>query len=163
MPLRSSNGLVRKPSSPSPCAPIAPVQARSPGRLGREVTNEQASRSPRTSRLRVGDPHGVGGRPRRRSSVVTVREPWRGARVVLHGIRGLGPVGRYVLAVTVPGLLLLFAHVVDVASGPRVHRVAEILLFGAFVFLGELRPIRVPRGDEQEEIVTSATFTFAIL
>ena len=82
---------------------------------------------------------------------------------MLQGIRRLGPVGRYVLAVAVPGLLLLVAEIAQAASGQRVPRPAEVLLFGAFVFLGELRPIRVPRGDEQEEIVTSATFTFAVL
>ncbi|MDQ3757461.1 MAG: EAL domain-containing protein, partial [Actinomycetota bacterium] len=82
---------------------------------------------------------------------------------MLQRLRGLGAVRAYVVAVTVPGLALLLAQVAQAASVQRLQRPAEVLLFGAFVYLGELRPIRVPRGEEQEEIVTSATFTFAIL
>ncbi|HEX2038922.1 MAG TPA: EAL domain-containing protein [Acidimicrobiales bacterium] len=78
-------------------------------------------------------------------------------------IRRVGPVRAYVAAVAVPGLVLLATELLHVVRGQEVHRLAGVMLFGAFVFLGELRPIRVPRGDEQEEIVTSATFTFAIL
>jgi diguanylate cyclase (GGDEF)-like protein len=40
---------------------------------------------------------------------------------------------------------------------------ADLALFAAFVVLGEFRPIRLSRRDEEEEILTSTTFTFAIL
>ena len=69
----------------------------------------------------------------------------------------------YVLAVTVPGLALLAVQVALAVRGGMVHRLSTALLFAGFVLLGELRPIRVPRQSEQEEIVTSATFTYAIL
>jgi diguanylate cyclase (GGDEF)-like protein len=73
-------------------------------------------------------------------------------------------VRRYVLAVVALGLVTLGAGVARLAAGRQAPIDAlEVLVFGVFVLVGELRPIRVPRQDEQEEIVTSATFTFAIL
>ncbi|MDQ1436832.1 MAG: hypothetical protein QOK43_461 [Acidimicrobiaceae bacterium] len=70
---------------------------------------------------------------------------------------------RYVAAVMVPGLALLVREV-QRAWGTAPHWAwAELVVFAAFVVLGEFRPIRIARRDEQEEILTSTTFTFAIL
>jgi diguanylate cyclase (GGDEF)-like protein len=72
-------------------------------------------------------------------------------------------VSRYVAGVTVPGWLLLGVILVHELSGSVEWRVPELLVFSVFIVLGELRPIKIQRGSEQEEIVTSATFTFAVL
>ena len=69
----------------------------------------------------------------------------------------------YVLVVIVLGTAALVAEIARAAGRHGPVDPLQVLVFGAFVLLGELRPIRVPRRDEQEEIVTSATFTFAIL
>ena len=76
---------------------------------------------------------------------------------------GLASVRRYVAGVITVGTAVLFFQLLVGAADPRPLDVARLVVFAAFVLLGELRPIRVPRRDEQEEIVTSATFTFAIL
>src|SRR5438067_9756331 len=72
-------------------------------------------------------------------------------------------VSRYVAAVTMAGLAMLVAHATGLIGGQRSVAIAPVLLFGAFVLLGELRPIRVQRQDEEEEVLTSTTWTFAIL
>jgi diguanylate cyclase (GGDEF)-like protein len=72
-------------------------------------------------------------------------------------------VARYVAAVTAPGLALLTFEVHRAAQIAQHWAWAELVVFAVFVVLGELRPIRVARRDEQEEILTSTTFTFAIL
>ena len=69
----------------------------------------------------------------------------------------------YVLGVILVGTLVLIVQLAAAGAGDASVDPLKVLVFGAFVLLGELRPIRVPRRDEQEEIVTSATFTFAIL
>ncbi|HEX2066711.1 MAG TPA: diguanylate cyclase, partial [Candidatus Thermoplasmatota archaeon] len=79
-----------------------------------------------------------------------------------HVLR-LAHVRRYVFAVGGVGTAVLFFELIRASLDPRRLHWGQVLVFGAFVLLGELRPIRVPRRDEQEEIVTSATFTFAIL
>jgi diguanylate cyclase (GGDEF)-like protein len=83
--------------------------------------------------------------------------------VLVRRFERVRSVRAYVLAVTVPGLALLAVQVALAVRGGMVHRLSTALLFAGFVLLGELRPIRVPRQSEQEEIVTSATFTYAIL
>ena len=82
-------------------------------------------------------------------------------RRVAHVLQ-LSGVRRYVFGVSVAGSAVFLAQLWHGFSEP-VPQVGRILVFAAFVLLGDLRPIRVPRRDEQEEIVTSATFTFAIL
>jgi diguanylate cyclase (GGDEF)-like protein len=72
-------------------------------------------------------------------------------------------VARYVAAVTAPGLFLLGLEVRRAADVAGHWSWAELVMFFAFVVLGEFRPIRLTRKDEQEEILTSTTFTFAIL
>ena len=72
-------------------------------------------------------------------------------------------VGRYVAAVTVPGLALLAFEVRRAAQIAPEWSWSALAVFAVFVLLGELRPIRIARRDEQEEILTSTTFTFAIL
>ena len=74
-----------------------------------------------------------------------------------------GRVRSYVVAVVFLGLAAIGAEVARAPGRLGEVDLPQLLLFGAFVLLGELRPIRLPRGDEQEEIVTSATFTFAVL
>jgi diguanylate cyclase (GGDEF)-like protein len=72
-------------------------------------------------------------------------------------------VASYVAAVALPGLALLGFEAWRAAAAARHWAWAELIVFAAFVVLGEFRPIRVARRDEQEEILTSTTFTFAIL
>jgi diguanylate cyclase (GGDEF)-like protein len=72
-------------------------------------------------------------------------------------------VARYVAAVCVPGLALLAWEVRRATSIAQHWAWAELIVFAVFIVLGEFRPIRVARRDEQEEILTSTTFTFAIL
>jgi diguanylate cyclase (GGDEF)-like protein len=79
-----------------------------------------------------------------------------------HALR-LAQVRHYVFGVSAIGTAVLFFELIRASFQPHPLDLAQVLVFGAFVLLGELRPIRVPRRDEQEEIVTSATFTFAIL
>jgi diguanylate cyclase (GGDEF)-like protein len=72
-------------------------------------------------------------------------------------------VAAYVAAITMPGLAVL-AFELKRAVGLAAHwSWAELAVFAVFVVVGELRPIRIARRDEQEEILTSTTFTFAIL
>ena len=75
----------------------------------------------------------------------------------------LPSVRRYVVGVVTVGTAVLVFELLRGAANPRSLDLGRLLVFAAFILLGELRPIRVPRRDEQEEIVTSATFTFAIL
>jgi diguanylate cyclase (GGDEF)-like protein len=70
---------------------------------------------------------------------------------------------RYVAGVTAPGLALLAFEVRRAAAVAQHWAWAELVVFTVFVVLGELRPIRIARRDEQEEILTSTTFSFAIL
>jgi len=77
--------------------------------------------------------------------------------------RRFSPVARYVAAVTLPGAALL-AYEVRRAFDVAPHWAwAELAVFAAFVVLGEFRPVRMTRHDEEEELLTSTTFTFAIL
>ena len=77
--------------------------------------------------------------------------------------RGSVSVNRYVTGVMLPGWLLLGVLLVRSLSDSREWPVPELLVLSAFVVLGEFRPIKIQRGPEQEEIVTSAPFTFALL
>ena len=66
-------------------------------------------------------------------------------------------------AVTVPGLAVLGFEVRRATQIATHWAWAELVVFALLVLLGELRPIRLARREEQEEILTSTTFTFAIL
>ena len=71
------------------------------------------------------------------------------------------PVKRYVLVVCAAGIGLFAALV---ATGDlRGMVTARFLLFFAFVLLGEAIPIKVPRQGEQDEIITSITFAYALV
>lgn len=78
-------------------------------------------------------------------------------------LRRVRRVPAYVTAITVPGLTLVAVQTARHVGRSRPREVPLLVLLGALVLLGELRPIRIPRGDEQEEILTSTTWTFAIL
>jgi len=81
----------------------------------------------------------------------------------LSPFKDWSPVVRYVAAVTGPGLALLAFEILRAATVARNWSWAELAVFFVFVVLGEFRPIKLNRRDEQEEILTSTTFTFAIL
>ena len=72
-------------------------------------------------------------------------------------------IDRFAFAVSVTGLALL----VYLAASGRVGRAdvapAQFAVLVALVILGELLPIKLPRRDEDEELTTSATFSFALL
>src|SRR5581483_8474721 len=84
-------------------------------------------------------------------------------RVPAARLRAVARVHRYVAAVAVPGTLLLAWQVRRAMLVGQHWSLASLALFAAFVVLGEFRPIRLSRRDEEEEILTSTTFTFAIL
>jgi diguanylate cyclase (GGDEF)-like protein len=71
------------------------------------------------------------------------------------------PLQRYLVAVSAAGVGLLAAIFITGHLGSVLSSGWKFWLFAAFVILGELRPIDVPRRDA--EIATSTTFTFAIL
>lgn len=85
------------------------------------------------------------------------------SRTLFARVKAKPRVAAYVAAVTVPGLVLLAVELVRAAKLARHWSWAELAVFAVFVVVGELRPIRIARRDEQEEILTSTTFTFAIL
>jgi hypothetical protein len=70
-------------------------------------------------------------------------------------LRSIPPVFLYVAAVTSVGLALLAALIL----GTPPHAIAffdpALLLFICLAVLGELLPIKVARGEEEEEITTS--------
>ena len=73
-------------------------------------------------------------------------------------------INRYVVIVSALGLAL-FTWLM-VRDGSYAARIALWALwpFTAFVLLGQLLPVRIPRlGEEEQEITTSSTFAFAIL
>jgi diguanylate cyclase (GGDEF)-like protein len=76
---------------------------------------------------------------------------------------GRGRVGPYVAAVTVTGAAALAAALVRGGAAGFRQQPVLLALLSVFVLLGELRPIRLPRRDEQEEILTSTTWTYAIV
>ena len=81
----------------------------------------------------------------------------------MRRFRLLEPVDKFVFGVCVVGLCLFFFFVVagwvDIVDGPS----RKLWLFGILVFVGELFPILLPRGDQKEEITTSTAFVFALL
>ena len=75
----------------------------------------------------------------------------------------LQPVHRYVLGVIVAGLSVL-----ALTTGLGLERlsntpVGTIALFTPLVVLGELLPIRMRRGDDEDEITVSTPFAFTLL
>lgn len=84
-------------------------------------------------------------------------------RALLFRLRTLEPIHRY-LALVVPvgfGLLIVLLGSIELRWVPV--RPAAFWLFAAFVFVGELVPIAVPRRNDVEEITTSTTFAFALM
>jgi diguanylate cyclase (GGDEF)-like protein len=84
-------------------------------------------------------------------------------RVPAARLRAVARVHRYVAVIAVPGTLLLAWQVRRAMLVGQQWSLATLGLFAAFVVLGEFRPIRLSRRDEEEEILTSTTFTFALL
>jgi diguanylate cyclase (GGDEF)-like protein len=78
-------------------------------------------------------------------------------------LRTIPPVFLYVAAVTSVGLALLAALLLLARPNVVVFDAPALLLFMCLAVLGELFPIKVARGEEEEEITTSTTFIFAIL
>ena len=72
------------------------------------------------------------------------------------------PLHLYVAAVSVVGLVLLLL-VATIGLGDLQLAGVEFWMFFAFAVMGELFPIKVPRGSEEEEITTSTTFVYAIM
>lgn len=68
----------------------------------------------------------------------------------------------YVTAVTLCGIGSL-AFLPALAPGPPQFLSGEYLLLGAYVVLGELYPLRVPRGGREGVLTVSTTFAFALL
>jgi diguanylate cyclase (GGDEF)-like protein len=75
--------------------------------------------------------------------------------------RRLGPVRGYVIAVMVGGFALLGYLLVSTDFGSL--SATQYAIFSSFVVVGELFPIRVPRGNDTDEITTSTAFSFALL
>ena len=81
---------------------------------------------------------------------------------VIHRIRQVQPVFRYVAAIVVLGLTILvyiLARTLDV----REYNSPHFWVFAACVVAGELVLIKVPRRTEVLRITASGTFTFALL
>ena len=69
----------------------------------------------------------------------------------------------FAAAVTAVGLPLLVWVAVSGRVGHAGTHPAAFGMLVAFVVLGEMLPIRLPRRDEDEELTTSLTFSFALL
>ncbi len=69
----------------------------------------------------------------------------------------------YVFAVSAAGILLLFLLALDHGASLVGDAPARYWVFTAFVVLGELAPIKVPRGEREVEITTSPAFSFALV
>ncbi|HJR44629.1 MAG TPA: EAL domain-containing protein [Actinomycetota bacterium] len=69
----------------------------------------------------------------------------------------------FALVVSVAGLSLLGWIVASGSVAKSGPDPAQFGLLVAFVVLGELLPIKVPRREEDEELTTSPTFSFALL
>lgn len=72
-------------------------------------------------------------------------------------------IDRFALAVGTAGLSLLAWVAVSGRVGNAGPDPIQFALLVAFVVLGELLPIKVPRREETEELTTSPTFSFALL
>lgn len=72
-------------------------------------------------------------------------------------------VDRFALAVSTAGLSLLAWIAISGSVGSSGPDPMQFALLVAFVVLGELLPIKVPRREETEELTTSPTFSFALL
>jgi signal transduction histidine kinase len=70
---------------------------------------------------------------------------------------------RFVALVSVVGVGVLAAILARSGPASLLHQPALFWLISAFVFAGELFPIKVPRRSDVEEITTSTTFAFALL
>jgi diguanylate cyclase (GGDEF)-like protein len=69
----------------------------------------------------------------------------------------------YVAAVSAVGLGLLAALLTTIRPASQPLHSTVFWLFVFLAVLGELLPIKVPRGSEEEEITISTTFVFALL
>ena len=72
-------------------------------------------------------------------------------------------VDRFAVTVSASGLSLLAYLAVSGRVGRDGVAPAQFAVLVALVVLGELLPIKLPRRDEDEELTTSATFSFALL
>ena len=81
---------------------------------------------------------------------------------MIHRMRSLQPVYRYVAFVSFIGLALL-AYVVSTSVRVAEYRSLHFWIFATCVLIGELFLIRVPRRTEVLSITASGTFTFALL
>ena len=70
---------------------------------------------------------------------------------------------RFAVGVAVLGFALLFWIGVSGRVGNLRASAGQFWILVAFVVLGELLPIKLPRRDEDEEISTGTTFAFALL
>jgi diguanylate cyclase (GGDEF)-like protein len=75
----------------------------------------------------------------------------------------LSSLSLYVAAVTVLGLLSLAAVVASTPLHWLRDDPAVFLVLAVLLFLGELRPITVTRGDTRDEITISTTFALALI
>ncbi|HEX2240725.1 MAG TPA: EAL domain-containing protein [Actinomycetota bacterium] len=70
---------------------------------------------------------------------------------------------RYVALVSGVGLALLVLLAAFQGIPQLLDASREFWVFTLFVFIGELLPIRVPRGERHEEVSTGLTFSFALV
>lgn len=76
---------------------------------------------------------------------------------------GARRIDRFALGVSASGMSLLVYLAADGRVGNAGVAPAHFAVLVALVILGELLPIKLPRRDEDEELTTSATFSFALL
>src|SRR3954447_2404542 len=69
----------------------------------------------------------------------------------------------YIAFVSALGLAALVAGIVGDVEDLLWSHLAQFLVFTPLVILGEMVPIRVPRGDDYRELKASKTFAFALL
>ena len=81
----------------------------------------------------------------------------------MNTIRRVRPVHHYVAIVTAAGLAVLVGVLSAGLRSYDVHRPELVFLFAPFMVAAELWPIRVRRGETEEEIGVSTTFAFALL
>src|SRR4051794_3572559 len=71
---------------------------------------------------------------------------------------------RFVLAVVLSGAAMAATLLVSTLTFAPVHLTGSVLVLSAALFLGELRPVKVARGEEgDDEITISSTFAMALV
>jgi diguanylate cyclase (GGDEF)-like protein len=73
------------------------------------------------------------------------------------------PIHWYVAAVSLGGLGVVIASALTNEVANATYALSQFMLFAAFLVVGELVPVKIPRRDEDEEVTTSGTFAYAMV